>query len=151
MSIPKALAELGNVIEIKLETKKEVISYTFPKTGKNIMILATDAEGKNVFGLRGKIKGKHPARKTGKTGRKYSQWSDFEADSQRTITVTNNKTRKMGNAVSISYRSDKWDGVHEYFHDFETPCAVYLDSDEDPETIIIKGRRLKVTARGIEG
>jgi hypothetical protein len=151
MTTPKHLAELGILTELKLEKMGYLISFTFPKTGKNVMILATDSAGKKVFGLRGKIGKKQSMSFPGKVADRYTDWSEYEATTQRTIKVTDKKTFNVGRAISLTYISDKWDGKHEYFHDFETKCTVHMDCDEDPEKIIISGRSLIVTEKGIEG
>jgi hypothetical protein len=151
MRIPDALAELGVLTSLKIESGDYVFSFEFPKSGKNIMILATDSGAKTVYGLRGKLGKSQQNFVRAKVADRYSEWSEYAATTNRTITISAKKTFKVGKVISLSYSSDKWDGKHDYFHDFETSCFVHMDCDEDPETIVIKGRSLKVTPRGIEG
>lgn len=151
MKVPNQLAEIGILTGLKVEVNDMVYDFAFPKKGKNILVLATDSTSKAVYGLRGNLGKSKQNFVRGRVADRYSDWSEYEATTNRTITINNKKLFKIGVAVSLSYTSDKWDGSHDYFHDFETPCIVYMDCDEDPETIIIKGRKLRITQKGIEG
>jgi hypothetical protein len=154
MTIPAVLTELGVVLSVTYETDNEAITFDFPKTGKMRMVMACDGKGKNLFCMRQR----HPTSKAPKETaalrkavNRYELWSGYIVDSTRALKVSEKRFKPVGRITQIVYRSDKWDGWHDYVHAFENKTNLSMDNDDDPILMKISGSKLRITARGIEG
>lgn len=156
MKVPKHLTLLGFITQIKYFAGDLIVVFDFPKRGKNRMLLCCNATGHKIYGFRAPEKKSLRIRKGSRNfdrcAYKFEQWSDFTVDSVEKATIRSEHTTFAGEISEISYISDKWTGkLREYFHQFENRTLLHMDNDDDPELIVLSGKSLRVTEKGIEG
>lgn len=81
----------------------------------------------------------------------FRLFKGWKADKNYTYNLPSFKLVSLGKAVSISYRSDKWDRKSKgYIHDFDTPANLTGNNKTNPTIFKLTGKFL-ITSRGIEG
>ncbi|WP_224371106.1 hypothetical protein [Hyalangium versicolor] len=150
MRIPHALAQLGTVLELRVEKDGKRSTLSWPKKG---LWLCTDSTQKRLYlvpapkAAPGPLAG--PAKRALKgVARAYKRWSEFEAANVTPATVELGATEDRGCVASIAYRSDKWSGrAEDYEHDFKgRPRLCCVGS-----VYVISGGGFSVTPSGIRG
>ncbi len=139
-AVPKVLVCLGDCLEIELSGGSVIKCRGFklcaPLIGKGF--LYGIAAGKGSF-----------SQSVPKKALKlYKLWHDYEARSARTTKIDERGLKSIGKAASITYRSKKWAGKsNDYIHEFDTRPEVY----QNKTLIVLSGRSIKITSRGITG
>ena len=81
----------------------------------------------------------------------FRQFIGWKADKNYAYDMPSPKLVSLGTAISISYRSDKWDGKkRNYIHHFENIAIVSANNVTNPKYFKITGS-FWITKRGIEG
>lgn len=156
IKIPNYTARLGLAVSLEVETKNEIISFTFKKTGKNRFLLLTNGPGKKLWAIQAK-KGKSVVRPSNFPAMKaavktYEKWAQFKAQNTKPFLVTEKSIHRIGYLKSITYESDKWNGKKTlYKHDFKTMPIVKSDDDNNPTAFEITGGKIVIGKRGIMG
>jgi hypothetical protein len=84
-------------------------------------------------------------------GRRLYQKFNRRPPDKTSIVSVPDATKKMGRVHHIAYRSDKFGKKEAYMHVFDVPPTVWTDDPEDPGVLILRGKNIRVTSRGIEG
>ena len=154
MRIPSKLVQLGEALEL------DTTQWEWTWLIKDGMQLWSNPEGNTLVLLsKNKTKnrtswltnGKEPDIKQAQ--KLYSRFQDFDSETKRAINLTKEpKLERRGVANFICYQSNKWDEKNQgWQHDFNNRPAVWSDNPKRPYVIIIHGKKVRVTARGIEG
>jgi hypothetical protein len=117
------------------------------KSGKTLVLIADTRLGDKVKGSKST-----KTRDTVQAKRLYSKFQGFKSHTTKARRYKDGKLNATGKANHIIYQSDKWrDKNTRYIHKFKSRPSIYLDNPRRPKVIIIKGTKIRVTARGIEG
>lgn len=146
---PTTLVDLATPISIDMEGG-EVLK--FPVRGRFAM-------GSNVSGTEIWIvskKGAKSVKASDERGEKlYERFTGFEHDDVAKLIQVNPKSiKRIGRAMNIVYRSDKFSrpgNTSDYVHAFELYPTVSVDSVDKPTIVTLRGGRLKITKEGITG
>jgi len=153
MKIPDQLVLLGEAIELDSthwqwtwNLKDKMRLYSDP-IGKTLVLLSSSKLKRRV---KAPFKGK--SRDTAKAKSLYLKFQAFKAHTEKAFQYSDGKLVETGKAFEIVYQSNKWgDKNTQYVHMFDSKPKVYVDEAKAPKVIVIKGGKLKLTARGIEG
>lgn len=143
--IPDVVVYLGKALELGMSD-----DTSFKFRGSDLV--------SNVCGDRLYIipSGKRKAsKKTGRLVEKarklFSKFTEFEADRNHAQDISDRKLEKIGTALFIVYRSDKWSGrTVDYIHEFEHTTTIHADNKTEPTLLLIRGK-LAVKKEGITG
>lgn len=81
----------------------------------------------------------------------YERFHSKEADGYRDdVLIPLVPMKYIGRAVHIAYRGPRWDGKVAQ-HDFGRKVEAYMGKSGAKKVYVIRGGRLRMTARGIEG
>ena len=152
MKIPTQLVELGLALELDCSTWEyswnlnDRMKLFSNVAGDKLILLYMGALGKRV---------KHPKKAKNQNFSKaralYSKFQGFKSDDIKAFSFSEPKLTRIGTGNFICYRSNKWNKPKvDYKHDFKSKPAVWVDNTY-PHVIIISSKKLRVTARGIEG
>lgn len=152
MRIPIQLVELGVALELDCSTwewtwniSDKMRLFSNPR-GDTLVLIYSPTLGRPLKGS--KKSKKHDFEKAKGL---YGRFTGFKYDSIKAHSLADVKTRRIGTANHIGYRSDKWHGKQtNYLHEFDCSPTVWVDS-EYPHVVIIRSKKLRVTSRGIEG
>lgn len=147
MKIPSTLVLLGEPLEV---TSIEGYTWTFRK---NAFYLATTERGSELWILpKPRASKKAVSEVPGAAFDMFKRFTGFEPGSAFCFTVSDFSPKKLGIAVSIAYRSNKWNGRSKgYIHHFENPTKIEVDNINRPGVWRLSGSKLKVRAVGITG
>jgi hypothetical protein len=165
-NIPGTLARLALALEIDIDRGFDFKywNFKFPKTGKRSRFLCCNAAGDTIYILPTNTlkwddkykKGKH--RQIVKCANMFGTWQGEPSKNLSILRINQNAMRELGTCDHIIYHSDKWGEQEDYIHNFDSKVRVYavrpdwaIRDDQPPEIMMLKGSKLKVTARGIEG
>lgn len=83
----------------------------------------------------------------------FDSWADRGAEKARAVTFPKGKRKWYagGNVARIDYWSDKWGSTDEYTHNTGKSVRLYILQRGKSAMWVIRGGRLRVTKRGIEG
>lgn len=84
----------------------------------------------------------------------FEKWAQREAEKSYDLTLSAGKRKWYGHGAvkRVDYWSDKWGDDEEYTHDFGRGVKLYiLEASRNAAMWVIRGGRLRVTKRGIEG
>lgn len=158
--IPKTTVRLGEVVE--LVTGDGDRRTTWPEA-RGFQLL-TDADAMNRAPGRARlylVKGKMKKTAPNKANRDaaINTWERWHKRHGPELVggmydLPDEVTKPIGRALSITYRSDKWNPAGEeddWFHDFTEGNAplVYVDRPDAPNAFILSGGDMSVTTRGI--
>ena len=140
--VPRILVALGDCKSIELEDGRviECKGYTLCSgmaAGNQIFCVAFETFSATA--------GKIP-----KDGlRLYKRWHDYDAENAKLGRFNEAGLREIGRAKNIVYNSRKWSRRNTaYIHTFDRPPICYKNKTG---LIVLKGYRITITERGIEG
>lgn len=141
------VTELGHVIEVM--TGAHRITWR-----KGSVSMLWDENQKALIWLEGIRKG--PKKPVSMSAAVYKKWHKKNPNHERCDVfpdIPQGKWRKIGIATRVDYHSKKWGKNEEYTHDHGGGVGLYRYglADKGPYMWVLKGGRLRVTARGIEG
>lgn len=145
----KACAELGALLEIQTET------LLFKFSGHRVA-MCWFPEIKALVGIEGAAKGRKASpQRGGKAADAYERFNDRGVRAERTDTIKFSPKAQwttFGRAKRVDYFSDKWGRKQEYTHDLGKSVKLYRYGGTAPPYLwVLKGRSLRVTARGLVG
>jgi len=158
---PGSVALLGTVLELLVREKDgtEVLHSWRDATGPGLLwspsnkalMFFPHLEAKETLARRGVElpKGTQEAAKL------FTQWAARPSTRFTQVDIEAYPLRKLGEAVHIIYRSDKWNGrdgqTVDYIHHFSKSGTVKVSAaaGDPPKAFYIKGGRMTVNARGI--
>ena len=169
MILPKAFAVLGTAIAMDIEYKGYIYEHTWPIKGPGRMLLlaststgASSDYGSNVLLLTKP----RPIRKSKRSDisdnsqtvqgaiNTYEKFNSLKAIDIKRMTLPNYKYKKFGKVLNIAYYSNKWGKKDRYIHTFDNPTSArinYTNQGMNPPVILVTGKSLRITKRGIEG
>ena len=168
-NLPRVLALLGKVVELTflMEPIKEenLKTITFPTRGQRVRYLCTNSKGDTLYILGSGQKPKAApaemieANKKGIVGCEsiFAEWQNEFSSKVETLEIDEIPLWYTGKMEFIVYESTKWKTTDQYIHNFENKTHLYISSSTAPDPpggpalMKIKGQRLRVTERGIEG
>jgi hypothetical protein len=155
---PRQLVQIGTARELELVSGR---GYKWTIDERWLVLADPGAEK----GSRGRIrlfivspKGKKPSpRDPHQTSdRTFKTWHSFEASRTWSLDVplVDEFTTTIGNARSITYRSDKWQAGKpvDYVHEFskqQHPRVSAVGPADHPSALMVDGGRFRLTARGL--
>jgi hypothetical protein len=151
VKLPSALAQLGTVLDVRVEKdgKRERLSWP-----RGSLLLCADSSEKRLWlvpapgGRSRKLTDAQRTKDVESAARVVKRWSDFEAGTVTAAKVSLGKEKLRGRVVSIGYRSDKWSGKAEnYEHECEGPMRLR----QFGTVYVISGGGLRITPSGIQG
>jgi hypothetical protein len=147
--VPAFLVDLATPISIDLEGG-DVLK--FPASG-NFSLGATRS-GNELWII--SKKGAKNVRATDDKGEKlYEDFTGFEHDEVgKLVRISPKEMKKIGRAMSIVYRSDKFSKAgdySDYVHPFSHYPTVSVDNVKRPSIVVLRGGRIKVRKEGITG
>lgn len=145
--LPSTLVDIADAREIELE---DGIRLKFPLSGR--FALCSSKNGQELWIV--SRKGSRKVAAEDKDGAKlFERFTGFEAqDTGSVVRSPKVSMQRIGRAVSIVYRSDKWEGKnHDYIHLFKTPPTVSVDKKNRPSIVALRGGKIRVKAEGITG
>lgn len=156
LKVPKVLATLGHVCEIKGATVhypfaiKEDVRLFATSNGKTLWCLKVQ-EKKTDFDRFSAIWEQNKA-EAERTVKLYAKWHDFDSQSGSLMTAPRGFLFFVDRCISIVYSSDKWGGKkHKYIHTFKKPPKIWVNSKTHPTVIKLSGGAIAATERGITG
>lgn len=147
--LPSLLVDIADALSVDLEDGR-VIKF---KRSENFA-LCSNRKGNELWIV---------SRKGGKTvqgsdepaERLYEAFTGFEHDNRaKLIDVRPKPITRIGRAMSIQYRSDKFarpGNSSDYIHTFNVYPVVSVDDDKHPSIVVLRGGRIKVKKEGITG
>lgn len=163
-NIPDTLALLGNVVELDIEKNfgSQWLTWEFHLTGTRSRYLCSNAAGNTLYIFPTKTTKaddkdlKKRRANIVKTANLFATWQQDPASKYSIFKLKEVPLINVGKANHIVYKSDKWGESDIYIHNFDSRMTVYtpkqaLTAINPPPIIMIKGTKLKVTKRGIEG
>lgn len=83
----------------------------------------------------------------------FEGFTGFEADDiGDLIRKPSLQLKRVGRAVSIIYRSDKFDNKSsDYIHGFTDYPTVSVDTEKNPKIVALRGGKIRITPEGIKG
>jgi hypothetical protein len=151
MRLPEVLAQLGTVLELRVENGGKRSTLTWPRGS---LWLCTDAAEQRLYLVPcPKTRARKISAAAGVPGvkeaaRAHRRWSEFEPGNINTVRCRGGKSKRRGRVASIAYRSDKWDGrAKDYEHQFtQAPQLRQVGT-----VYVISGGGLAVSPSGIRG
>lgn len=144
MSIPKHLAELGRVLDLRVE--RDGVRGLLKLRG---LVMCSDSTERRLWLVpapKGRKQKLQPSQAD--VAQVFKNWTQFEASGVKPQQVRLGEPEYLGRVVTIGYRSDKWDGTpRDYEHLFERPPRLTRLGD----VYRISGGGLRVTPRGVVG
>ncbi len=150
------LAQIGQLLDVVVREQGpdgQVDVRVRPRRKTHLLWLPRRSSVKNggwlVWTMGGSYK-LQSAAPTGAAARAFERWSVWEADTagKARIRVANSYRRHP--IATIGYRSDKFGKKEDYEHAFGQGVHLYRPTD-NRSVWVVKGGRLRLTARGIEG
>jgi hypothetical protein len=172
MILPKAFAVLGQAIAMEIEYNGYIYEHTWPEKGPGrMLLLASTSTGastdRGAYGSSVLLLTKpRPQRKPRKLDHKehldtvqgaintYEKFNARGAIDLKRMTLPNYKYKKFGRVKNIAYYSNKWGRPDRYIHTFDNPTYArinYTNKGINPPVILVTGKSLNITKRGIEG
>lgn len=147
--VPTLLVDLADAKSVDLEGGEQL---KFPFSG-NFAMCATRS-GRELWIV--SRKGGKNVRTTDEKGEAlYESFTGFEHDDVgRMIQITPKNMIRIGRAMNIVYRSDKFSrsgDTSDYIHAFNAYPTVSVDNVKRPKIVALRGGRIRVTKEGIKG
>lgn len=147
--VPTLLVDIADAKSIDLEGGEQL---TFPYSGN--WALCASRSGTELWIV--SRKGGKNVRTTDEKGEElYEAFTGFEHEEVgKMIHVHPRNMVKIGRAMDIVYRSDKFDSpgnTSDYIHAFRTYPIVSVDNVKRPSIVALRGGRIKVRKEGITG
>lgn len=147
--LPSLLVDIADALSVDLEDgrvirfkRSENFALCSNRKGNELWIVSRQG-GKTVHGA------DEPAEKL------YEDFTGFEHDNKaKLIDVRPKPITRIGRAMSIQYRSDKFarpGNSSDYIHTFSVYPVVSVDDDKHPSIVVLRGGRIKVKKEGITG
>lgn len=145
--IPALLVDLADARAIELEDGREL---QFKLSGKFAMCANKKGDELWILSRKG---GRRVATADQKAEKLFEKFTGFEAaDTGALVRTTGKPLVRVGRALSIIYRSDKFSArKNDYIHTFSRYPTVSVDSITRPRIVALRGGRIRVTAEGITG
>lgn len=147
--LPALLIDLAIPISVDLESGEQL---KFPLSGKYSM--AANRAGTEIWIL-SKQKSKDVKATDDRGEKLYEQFTGFEHDEKAKLVQVSPKSMvRIGRAMNIVYRSDKFSKsgkYSHYVHPFEHYPTVSVDNVNRPSIVALRGGRIKVKKEGITG
>jgi hypothetical protein len=152
MPDPGACAWLGSLLEWKWAQRKDDVlwepegPWLFLWSPKLKAVVSVPAVPSGAMGRRPKV-----SRRDG-GAKMFERFMARPAENTWSIRVPKTPIKRLGDAVHIVYRSDKWDPPNEvdYIHDFGKGVRLYCGPDlRRPEVFLCFGGRMTATERGL--
>lgn len=161
--VPDVTIFLGWALDVVIETEDEELRWVLEFTPGAVAILAPDdaferhAPGSRLYLVRDLRVDARPLDpgELDKAARAYELWTDDNHDAENVaeLDVPNAFTDRIGRALRLGYRSDKFHDrgtFVDYEHDFEDPRPLVYFAPGSPEGYALVGGAFRVTPRGIE-
>jgi hypothetical protein len=156
--IPARTVQLGEPLDLWVQKGNQVTHYG-PRDLKGFIMLVGEGAEQTAAGrtrlflvLPRKIQA--DGRSFGAGAATFRAWHQRNPDAMLEYTgLPDSMGTKLGRAVRVDYRSDKWGGRNiEYTHDFYegAPPLVYADRADRPRGFCLVGGDMKITRHGIE-
>lgn len=146
---PSMLVDLATPLSIDLEGGEQI---KFPLSGK--FALASNSSGNQLW-IMSKKGGKNVRATDEKGERLYESFTGFEHDDiAKMVQVTPKEMKRIGRAMNIVYRSDKFSkagDTSDYIHAFKDYPTVSVDNTSKPKIVALRGGHIKVKKEGITG
>lgn len=147
--LPAFLVDLATPISIDLDSG-EVLK--FPASGK--FALGATRSGTELW-IVSKKHAKNVMATDEKGEKLYEAFTGFEHDEKgKLIQIKPRQMKKIGRAMSIIYRSDKFSRAgdySDYVHPFGHYPIVSVDNEKAPSIVALRGGKIKVRKEGITG
>jgi hypothetical protein len=147
--LPSMVVDLADAILIDLEDGRKI---KFPLSAKFSM--SSNLSGDQIWILSRKGAKKVSA-KDRKAERLYESFTGFEHDDvAKLVTLKPKMMKRIGRAMSIVYRSDKFSkpgNMIKYVHAFRNYPTVSVDNIRNPSIVALRGGRIKIKKEGITG
>lgn len=143
MRVPSTLAMLGKGLDLRYVSHgKET------KVILRGLAMASSEDGRTLYFVPMPSKSK-PLRagSYAKAADVRRRWSEMEPGDARTTKIRTAKDQRLGVLSNIGYWSDKWGKKEHYTHDSHSGAVVTVSGN----VYRVRGGRLRVTPRGIEG
>lgn len=147
--VPAFLVDLATPISIDLEGGD---TLKFPASGK--FALGATRSGTELWIV--SKKNAKTVKATDDKGEKlYEAFTGFEHDEVgKLVQIKPKQMKKIGRAMSIVYRSDKFSQAgdySDYVHPFGHYPIVSVDNEKNPSIVALRGGKIKVRKEGITG
>jgi hypothetical protein len=149
--IPALLVDLADPLSIDLEDGQQL---KFPRGSK--FALCSNRSGTELW-----IVSRQGAKKVHATDEKaetlFEKFTGFEHEQDNValmVQVAPKKITKIGRAINIVYRSDKFSKpgkTSDYIHPFEKYPIVSVDNIDRPSIVALRGGKIRVKEEGITG
>ena len=155
---PSEVVNLGTVLDVALHPKppKRLAHKLYSWSPRPILNWARMGGKDVLFWVDGE-KATGTKRDLEDVGRKVlaraRRWSHYQSDGYRELSVPDAALERVGVAEWIGYRSDKFRGrkMRSYQHDFTSDPVLFRGRAGSQTLFVLRGGRLRVTSRGIEG
>lgn len=154
--IPDRTVKLGTALVLVTQEGDRVTTWD-EVAGWNLLttVDAIDQARARLFIVPGKLRASTSS-PHGRGARTYDRWHDREPAKVGELRTPDELGVKVGRALRIDYRSDKWGArgrTHDYTHDFYEdggrPPLVYVDDRKRPRGFVLSGGSMTVSERGI--
>lgn len=149
MKAPAHLAQLGTVLEVRVDADERRQTLTWPADS---LWLCTDGTSQRLYLVpapEARARKLRPSEELEAAVRAFRRWHDFEPGHATPFTFTEKKGIYRGCVRSIAYRSDKWNpGKREnYEHEFKgSPRLIQAGT-----LYLISGGGFSISPSGIRG
>lgn len=149
--IPSTLVDIATALLIELE---DGFNLKFPVRGD--FALCSNRAGTQLWIVsRKKSKNVDATHIDSRAGALYETFTGFEHDSiGRLIHAKLTEFKRVGKALSIVYRSDKFSKpgkTADYIHSFHHYPSVSVDDPKRPNIVCLRGGRIRIRKEGITG
>lgn len=146
---PSKLVDIADALTIDLEDGQQL---KFPRRGN--WALCSTKSGTQLWII--SRKGGKSVRTNDEDGQKlFETFTGFlPEDTGKMIQTRPKKMKRIGRAINIVYRSDKFSKpgkTSDYIHAFKSYPTVSVDDMKQPSIVAIRGGRIKVKQEGITG
>lgn len=161
--IPDTTVKLGTVVELVTENGEYRTTWGDEISGFQILAGAEAMDNEpghaRLFLVKGNITKNPPHnQQIPEAIETWEEWHDREPDFVGGMyDLPDEINEPMGRALSLTYRSDKWNNPGEYIdyiHDFtegdRSPPLIYVDSATRPRAFVLSGGDFTVTEDGID-
>lgn len=160
LKLPAVLCGLGRAMEVSVTDGDQ--KYVFRWTTKHQVQLYSSVNGNTLYCVKtvkkdidqksfsSRVESAKPS--VAKGIKLYEKWHDWDASNGCVIDHPRGFLFDCGRADQIVYASDKWSGrTKHYYHDFQTPPKVWVNSKTAPTVLILTGGKIQVKKEGITG
>lgn len=153
--VPDRTVKLGTALVLVTQFRNQVT--TWEEVAGWQLLTTVDAMNRTrarLFILQGKLGGNKAPSGAGVDT--YERWHKRDAVNLGELKTPDEIGVKVGRALRIDYRSDKWgkrdrsvDYTHDFFEDGGRPPLVYVDDAKRPRGFVLSGGSMVVSERGI--